>query len=442
MASIVRHLIGLLDRKKSYALLDKSLLTVSALISVFIVIRIMPEYEFGLFTLVSTFDMVVFTISGGLVLQALQKYAAEGDREATGVLVTNAALLYMAMSMVPAFLITLFPGVVARIFRADGISPLLRWLPLLVASQWGQQLAFYLLLAVERIRDVFIVDATAFFVRTVLILIAFSMGRLDKAMTVMSIQIVSHIAASVAGAFLVYAQVKPVLRISRHWMKKVLVFGKYSMGTTIGNLLHTRTDALFLSFFYGPAVLALYTAARRIADFFRHFVQAANMVVLPRASHFSARNDHSGVRTIYFKGLIYSAALIIPIMLPLLLFPGFFLHLAYGAKYLKSTAVLQLFAVCAMISPLGTIGSSVASGIGKPGDTFMAIWLSVLINVVLNLIFIPHWGPVGAAWAALAAMTVGGVWITFLVHRNIRLPFSKEKGSFLDVLVHLVRPER
>jgi len=421
----MKRLTEQIGEKKIYALLTKAVVTINGLLMVFIVIRTLPEYEFGLLALFLTFDLLVFTMSGGVVLQAAQKYAAESSGEILNIIVTNALLLYILLSLVPAFIIMQMADMFARLLHAPGLSILLKWLIAYVVTQWGIKFGYYILLARERVRDVFIMDLIAFFVKWGLLLTLFFAHRLNTSKTVIHVYIFANACGGTVALYFLRRHVKLLKRIEGKWMKKLLSFGKFTFGTNIGNLIHTRVDGLMIAAFYNPVVLAAYIAARRIADFFRHFVQAANMIVLPRVSSLFSKDDISGVRSIYYKGIIYSLIIVLPVVLVLVGIPNLILLLAYGGKYQHSIPVLRLFALCALISPIGSIGSSVSAGIGKPQYTFISIWLSVLINVLLNLWLIPIYGGVGAALATLAAMIAGGVTISLLMHRTIR--FSSQK---------------
>ena len=427
------------QNKKIFALLNKLIQTLNALLSVFLIIRILPDHEFALLTLFITFDMMIFSISGGLVLQALQKYTAETEEGQTDDLISNAVWLYGLLVILPSLCIVILRSGIESILNAEGLALLLMLLPLFIISQWGRKIAYFVLLAREKVRDVFIVDGLAFITKAGLVIAAVWVGMLDKALSVIIIFIISHTIGSLAGVFLLRGHVRLRFKFSPIWTRKILAFGKYTLGTTIGNMIHTRTDTLMISFFYGTSAVALYSAARRIADFFRHFIQAANMIVLPRASLLSAKQDFDGVRSIYNKGLIYSAALIVPVVLPLIIIPGIVILFAYQGRYSESLPILQIFALCTLISPFGTIGSSVASGIGRPQDTCAAIWFSVIVNIALNIVWIPKFGVIGAAYATLVAMIAGGTFITYFVHRQVGLSLSEKRGSIHHTLKDLIR---
>jgi O-antigen/teichoic acid export membrane protein len=94
------------------------------------------------------------------------------------------------------------------------------------------------------------------------------------------------------------------------------------------------------------------------------------------------------------------------------------------------------------MSPFGTIGSSIAGGIGKPNWTFLAMWFSIIVNVSLNLILIPQFGAVGAAYATLAALIVGGVTITCLIHNKMRLAITGKDESLMHQFNTILRIKR
>ncbi len=424
-----------LGENKVYALLNKIVPTLNGLLTVFVIIRTIPKEEFGLLTLINTFEFFVFAFSGGLIFQGLQKYAAEVTGNILDELVSTAVLFYFVLSLIPSLVIVLISPWLAQLLHAETLLHLLKWLPFLVISFWVRRLAYYILLAKEKVKEVFVIDLVPFIIKALIILILWRLGYLDKAKVVVLVIITANIGSTLVSIFYLRKIVKFRLIINMDWVTKLIQFGKYSLGTTIGHFIHTRTDTLMIAYFYNPIALAMYSAAKGIADFFRQFAQAANMIVLPRTSSLFAKNDKKGVRSIFYKGIIYSFILITPIALTILLIPHFILDVAYHGKYSESANILRMFALSSLISPLGTIGSSISGGIGKPNYTFIAIWTSVVVNVGLNLFLIPKFGPIGAAYGTFVAMFVGGTIITFLNHRKVNLSITEEEKIIVRNLI-------
>ena len=166
------------------------------------------------------------------------------------------------------------------------------------------------------------------------------------------------------------------------------------------------------------------------------------MIVLPRASNLFSKSDLKGVRIIYYKGIVYSLILVLPIALTMILIPNLILYVAYNAKYQDSANILRILALCSLISPFGTIGSSIAGGIGKPNFAFIAMGFAVIMNVGLNLILIPKFGAIGAAYATFIAMIVGGITITVLIHHMINLSITGDNKSFFHELALLLKNKK
>ena len=428
--------------KKTYALLNKLILTFSGILTVFVIIRALPQYEFGLYTLFNTFDLIIFAVSGGVILQALEKYAAEVTDKELNDLTTNSIVLYTVLSLVPASFIALFSKYFVHFLNAEPLSGLLKLLPLVVLSHLGRKLAYSILLAKEKLKEIFVIDFISFLISAGLILAFYFTNNLNKAVTVIKIRVTANFIAGIVSIFYLRKIIELNLRLDKYWVSRLLDFGKYSFGTTIGNIIHTRIDTLMIAYFYNPLTLAMYNSAKGIADFFRNFVQAANMIVLPRASNLFSKSDLKGVRTIYYKGISYSLILVLPIALTMILIPNLILYVAYNAKYQDSANILRILALCSLISPFGTIGSSIAGGIGKPNFAFIAMFFAVIMNVCLNLILIPKFGAIGAAYATLIAMIVGGITITVLIHQMINLSITGDNKSFFNELALLLKNKK
>jgi O-antigen/teichoic acid export membrane protein len=87
------------------------------------------------------------------------------------------------------------------------------------------------------------------------------------------------------------------------------------------------------------------------------------------------------------------------------------INILFGAQYLAAAPILQIY----IWSSLGLfIGSGVGSYLTAENKTktiFGINFFAMLINIALNLILIPKYGLVGAAWATLVAYSIMPLWL-------------------------------
>ena len=177
-----------------------------------------------------------------------------------------------------------------------------------------------------------------------------------------------------------------------------------------------QSDILMIGIFIGPREAGIYTAATKTAALVSFVLVAVNAIVAPMIAEFYAKGDH-----VKLQGMVSVAArwMFWPSFgatLGLILFGRRILELfgrdfAVGYWALAILAVGQL--VNASVGPVGYLMS--LTGHQDLGARVYSV--SALVNVGLNVLFIPMWGLVGAAVATVTTMVLWNVWLYSLVCR-------------------------
>ncbi len=88
-----------------------------------------------------------------------------------------------------------------------------------------------------------------------------------------------------------------------------------------------------------------------------------------------------------------------------------------------AAAILPIVAAASALSAIKAFHFDIAFHLGKRSTTL--VWITAfaaVINVVLNLLLIPRFGAVGAAWATLAAYAIALVISAYIGHRVFSMP--------------------
>ncbi len=92
-------------------------------------------------------------------------------------------------------------------------------------------------------------------------------------------------------------------------------------------------------------------------------------------------------------------------------FAGFFffgkilIKIFYGAEFIPSYSVILILIAGAFSMAIFKILGIVLVSQGKRGMHFITLAISVAINILANVLVIPHWGMYGAAWASVLSYT-------------------------------------
>lgn len=218
----------------------------------------------------------------------------------------------------------------------------------------------------------------------------------------------------------------PLVGEVRTHARKMLVFSIPLVLSTVLSRLLTRTDTLMLGFFRSSFEVGLYSAAFPLASALVLFLSSFGFMYLPVASRLDAADKRDEIDAIYKLTTKWIFVLTFPGFLTLVAFPDDVLAALFGAEYVPASAALSILAV----------GFFTRAAFGRSRETISALGFTTYLlvtnvfafglNVGLNLVLIPRYGPEGAAVAsALSFVGLNLAVFAFLKHRFDISPFSK-----------------
>ncbi len=159
-----------------------------------------------------------------------------------------------------------------------------------------------------------------------------------------------------------------------------------------------KIDQVMIRFYLGNGPVGLYAAAVRMSEIW-YFVPAIICSSLFPAIVNAHKNDKKVYadrlkKLFWFLGI--SATLI---SIPVVIFAPFIIKTIYGAAYALSTPILQIYVWSGISVFLGTGLNRYFLAENKLHLIFYYNLMAAIINIVLNIIFIPKIGLYGAAWA-------------------------------------------
>lgn len=340
-------------------------------------------------TLAWLFFVSALSCFGGILLVSTRELSRSPNNQRAAIF--SSALLLQALTAVPLGVIAI---ITFRIFFTLIATPLIvGCLAFLVATML--QLSGALLVSKERIDKVVIASIAGHTVATGAVLIAARHG-CDLSLLI--------------GAWATYHIVHGIIVClqSRAWemispttislaVLKTLAFEVLPVLVMIvAAHLYIRIDVILLDYFTNKAVVARYSAGYLFLDqlmILSNFMMSALFPNFARSTLTSGRDFQLLYRGILRLFTIY----LLPVALLIAIFSKSLLGAIYGEDYAAawpSLSILMLAAIFAWINgPSGTIFISL-----KKQHIYMwATLLSLLVNVVGNLILIPEIGAAGAA---------------------------------------------
>ena len=388
--------------KGIWGLADKSLPVVYGLGFVWLVIRVLPEEEFGNFVLFQEVFLVISGLATAFALQPLLKYSSEENIDIVGV-VSVSLFLNAGFIAAASLLVVLLAGSAGSLLNSPSLGPLLLYVPAMLVASFLRNFTMTLLQAKFRIREVFWMDAVHFLGAPFLVWVMSRMHEFDTAMDLVGINLVSLSCSSLAGFWFARGQMRVTLRPSREAVRKIWDFGKYSLGGIVSSLFTTKADSFILSAFTGPVQVAVYNSAKVFVRVYEMAAQVVQMFVLPAVSKLSSQGNAGSLRALTEKAILFIMVGLFPVSVLFLIFPGFLVATLYGGRYADAVPVLRVFSLLTVFAPLSAVGSSVLMGLGHARLSFILGLQALALSLAAFLVCIPPGGTIGAALGYLAS---------------------------------------
>ena len=209
--------------------------------------------------------------------------------------------------------------------------------------------------------------------------------------------------------------------------------------------LNYRIDIILLKKYSSLEQVGLYSLAVQIAEQLWYVPYAVDTIVLTRSANatdekFVSKTVASIFRVSFLIGLF--GCLLIFVLAPPLL------PIIFGEEFKGSVHMLQTILPGMMFLIAFRILNSRLSGMGKPQIAIYTFIPALIINVLLNLIWIPRFGGMGAVWATNISYAFGAVLFTMIYLRITKmsliemLTFRKSDFYFFkEIKQYLIRKQ-
>lgn len=190
---------------------------------------------------------------------------------------------------------------------------------------------------------------------------------------------------------------------------EVCGFGGKTMLQQMSRMTMYQTSSLIVSYFLGPAMLAVYARQRALILYGVRFMSQYGNVFVPAASEAHAKDDLDGLRRLFLKSTRLGYALAMPLVALLAISGGAIVRLWMGSGYEASLALAVL-----ALGHLSVLAHRSAfmllAGMNLHGRPALADLLAALLSVPLGIWFVGGlgWGLVGAAAAVGLCSWLGG----------------------------------
>ena len=183
--------------------------------------------------------------------------------------------------------------------------------------------------------------------------------------------------------------------------------------------LNYRIDILLLEKLRNSTEVGIYSIGASVAEQLWQLPLAIGIVVFSRTANTRNREEMRHMTGVLMRlSFIFSLAVaalmyfLVPLLVPLI----------FGDEYTNSIQIIQLILPGIIMVVMFRILSGHLAGLGRPEVTLYVFLPALVINVLLNLWWIPEYGGAGAAMATNVSYTVGSIGYLIVYSRILKIP--------------------
>jgi O-antigen/teichoic acid export membrane protein len=206
------------------------------------------------------------------------------------------------------------------------------------------------------------------------------------------------------------------------YIKRATTYGVQAHLANILGFLNYRVDMFLINWFLNPAAVGLYSVGVGLVEKLWMVSYAASTVLFPRVAAETEEQRRKEFTPLVARTVLWTTALG---AIALVLLSHWIVLLLYSEAFLPAVGALQALLVGIVALSAGRVLATDIAGRGFPGLNIFTGLAAVATNVVLNLLWIPRYGIVGAAWASTVSYMVSFFGNLFFYCRLSRNSWSK-----------------
>jgi O-antigen/teichoic acid export membrane protein len=232
------------------------------------------------------------------------------------------------------------------------------------------------------------------------------------------IHIIAYLTSSLLAIAFGWSHIRSILSADIITIKKLLSFGRYTMGTLISTNLLKSTDTFMITWYLGPAALAAYNLPYKLIELIEIPLRSLAATFLPQAVKQSHTGNFSALKNLFYHYTTLLTILLLPVTVLLFLFAEEMVVLIGGQTYGSSANIFRCFVIYSLFLPLDRFLGITLDIINKPHLNLLKVCLMVIINITGNLVAVHLAGALLYIAVATILTVASGVIIGWLTLRS------------------------
>jgi O-antigen/teichoic acid export membrane protein len=192
-------------------------------------------------------------------------------------------------------------------------------------------------------------------------------------------------------------------------------------------ILMERSEVFFLKNYSTIEQVAFYSISFGLVSRVMTLVPGAVAgVIMPKVAILHGKSETQKIKQTYFSSTRYLILISLPIILAGISLVSLLISILYGSGYAAVVPVIQILLISGGLSAVVAAAAAVLYGTGGQSFILKLAAIAAVINIILDMVFIPSYGAIGAAAANAIAQIIGVVSGTYYLikYKNMVFPWK------------------
>jgi O-antigen/teichoic acid export membrane protein len=189
-------------------------------------------------------------------------------------------------------------------------------------------------------------------------------------------------------------------RIDMQFCKDLLTQIPIFLGTVLADSLFWRVDVIILSYFRSTDEVGYYAAAMRLVAFLREVPKSVLLATLPPLSDRYARSELE-FRLLFERTAKYLLLFSMPVTVGTIVLAPQIITIIFSDGFLPSATFLSTLILSFLPFVALKMVANALTVTDHQKANLQSFWIGVAMNVLLNIVFIPKYGAIAAAWTTV-----------------------------------------
>lgn len=207
-------------------------------------------------------------------------------------------------------------------------------------------------------------------------------------------------------------------------IEKNIKSSKIFMYIAVAQVINMYSDVVMLGFYVSFEEVGYYRVAVQSTVISTFSSTVIVMLIMPIISSLYVKGDMKKIKEILKKMVLYSVIFSLIVTFSLLLYGKSIISISYGIDYIDAYTPMIILLFSQMISAFFGFLGPVLNMTGHERLVLYGISISMVLNIILNMVLIPLYGMNGAAIGSAVTLTIWNALLWVLLYKKTRIDCS------------------